>query len=91
MSVPSENTAVDAAVATAAEKLRRDVGSPRAGHAAMPVTRAMFDQLMVPCYAPAPFVPVRGEGSRIWDQNGKLVARASSTCMKLRQDRPTTT
>jgi succinylornithine aminotransferase len=68
MSVPSENTAV----ATAAEKLRRDVGSTRAGHAAMPVTRAMFDQLMVPCYAPAPFVPVRGEGSRIWDQNGKL-------------------
>ena len=68
MSVPSENTAV----ATAAEKLRRDVGSTRAAHAAMPVTRAMFDQLMVPCYAPAPFVPVRGEGSRIWDQNGKL-------------------
>jgi succinylornithine transaminase family protein len=68
MSVPSENTAV----ATAAEKLRRDVGSTRAGHAAMPVTRAIFDQLMVPCYAPAPFVPVRGEGSRIWDQNGKL-------------------
>jgi uncharacterized protein (TIGR00369 family) len=25
------------------------------------------------------------------DQSGKLVARASSTCMKLRQDRPLTT
>ena len=38
----------------------------------MPVTRAMFDQLMVPCYAPAAFVPVRGEGSRVWDQSGKM-------------------
>jgi acetylornithine/N-succinyldiaminopimelate aminotransferase len=32
----------------------------------------MFDRLMVPCYAPAPFVPVRGEGSRVWDQQGRL-------------------
>ena len=40
--------------------------------AALPVTRELFDQVMVPCYAPAPFVPVRGEGSRIWDQSGKL-------------------
>ena len=40
--------------------------------AKVPVTRAMFDQLMVPCYAPAAFVPVRGEGSRIWDQSGKM-------------------
>jgi acetylornithine/N-succinyldiaminopimelate aminotransferase len=38
----------------------------------MPVTRAMFDQLMVPCYAPAAFIPVRGEGSRVWDQQGKM-------------------
>ena len=38
----------------------------------MPVTRATFDQLMVPCYAPAPFVPVRGEGSRVWDQDGRM-------------------
>jgi acetylornithine/N-succinyldiaminopimelate aminotransferase len=38
----------------------------------LPVTRAMFDQLMVPCYAPAPFVPVRGEGSRVWDQQGRM-------------------
>ncbi|MFO1307098.1 MAG: aspartate aminotransferase family protein [Burkholderiales bacterium] len=38
----------------------------------MPVTRAMFDRLMVPCYAPASFVPVRGEGSRVWDQQGRL-------------------
>ncbi len=40
--------------------------------ATMPVTRAMFDQWMVPCYAPAPFVPVRGEGSRVWDQDGRM-------------------
>jgi len=37
-----------------------------------PVTRAMFDQLMVPCYAPAQFIPVRGAGSRVWDQQGRM-------------------
>jgi len=36
-----------------------------------PVTRALFDDLMVPNYAPAPVIPVRGKGSRIWDQNDK--------------------
>ena len=36
-----------------------------------PVTRDLFDDVMVPNYAPAPVIPVRGEGSRIWDQNGK--------------------
>ncbi|MDR0587649.1 MAG: acetylornithine/succinyldiaminopimelate transaminase [Burkholderiales bacterium] len=36
------------------------------------ITRDMFDQLMVPCYAPAPFIPVRGEGSRVWDQHNKM-------------------
>ncbi|WP_068828364.1 aspartate aminotransferase family protein [Pseudomonas sp. BMS12] len=36
-----------------------------------PVQRADFDQYMVPNYAPAAFVPVRGEGSRVWDQNGR--------------------
>ncbi len=34
-----------------------------------PVTRALFDEVMVQNYAPAPVIPVRGEGSRIWDQN----------------------
>ncbi|MGE5669516.1 MAG: aspartate aminotransferase family protein [Betaproteobacteria bacterium] len=38
----------------------------------MPVTRALFDQLMVPCFAPAQFVPVRGQGSRVWDQAGRM-------------------
>jgi len=35
------------------------------------VTRALFDEVMAPNYAPAPVIPVRGEGSRIWDQNDK--------------------
>jgi len=35
------------------------------------VTRALFDEVMVPNYAPAPVIPVRGKGSRIWDQNEK--------------------
>ncbi|MDF7760880.1 aspartate aminotransferase family protein [Kosakonia cowanii] len=34
------------------------------------VTRENFDQWMLPVYAPAPFIPVRGEGSRLWDQHG---------------------
>jgi len=40
--------------------------------ASVPVTRDDFNRLMVPCYAPAPFVPVRGEGSRVWDQEGRM-------------------
>ncbi|MHA6494626.1 aspartate aminotransferase family protein [Pseudomonas borbori] len=36
-----------------------------------PVQRADFDQVMVPNYAPAGFIPVRGEGSRVWDQSGR--------------------
>lgn len=35
------------------------------------VTRADFDRVMVPNYAPADYIPVRGHGSRIWDQAGK--------------------
>ncbi|CAE6932621.1 MULTISPECIES: aspartate aminotransferase family protein [Pseudomonas] len=36
-----------------------------------PVQRADFDQFMVPNYSPAAFIPVRGEGSRVWDQTGR--------------------
>jgi len=36
-----------------------------------PVQRADFDQVMVPNYAPAAFIPVRGQGSRVWDQSGR--------------------
>lgn len=32
--------------------------------------RSLFDDVMVPNYAPAPVIPVRGEGSRVWDQDG---------------------
>ncbi len=35
------------------------------------ITRENFDQWMLPVYAPAQFIPVRGEGSRLWDQQGK--------------------
>ena len=35
------------------------------------VDRSTFDQVMVPNYAPQAMVPVRGEGSRVWDQTGK--------------------
>jgi len=40
--------------------------------ASMPVTRAMFDELMVQCFAPADFIPVRGIGSRVWDQQDRM-------------------
>ncbi|MDN4503956.1 aspartate aminotransferase family protein [Alteromonadaceae bacterium BrNp21-10] len=36
----------------------------------MNVTREMFNEVMVPNYNPAAFIPVRGEGSRVWDQKG---------------------
>ncbi|MHA2937255.1 bifunctional succinylornithine transaminase/acetylornithine transaminase [Vibrio sp. RC27] len=35
------------------------------------VTRSDFDQYLVPTYSPAPFIPVKGEGSIITDQQGK--------------------
>jgi acetylornithine/N-succinyldiaminopimelate aminotransferase len=36
-----------------------------------PVTRETFDEVMVPNYAPQPIIPIRGEGSRVWDQEGQ--------------------
>ncbi len=35
------------------------------------VTRELFDEVMVPNYAPAAIIPVRGEGSRVWDQQNR--------------------
>lgn len=32
------------------------------------VTRGWFDEVIVPTYSPAAFIPVRGQGSRLWDQ-----------------------
>ncbi|WP_346795526.1 aspartate aminotransferase family protein [Halomonas sp. Bachu 37] len=34
-------------------------------------TRSDFDQYMTPNYSPQQVIPVRGEGSRLWDQKGK--------------------
>ena len=36
----------------------------------MNLNRAQFDEVMVPNYAPAAVIPVKGEGSRVWDQDG---------------------
>ena len=36
-----------------------------------PVTRQTFDDVMVPVFAPASFIPVRGSGLALWDQSGK--------------------
>lgn len=38
---------------------------------AMQVGRADFDRVMVPNYAPINMIPVRGAGSRLWDQQGR--------------------
>lgn len=39
-----------------------------------PVNRALFDDVMVPNYAPSAVIPVRGQGSRVWDQdNNELI------------------
>ncbi len=35
------------------------------------VNRALFDEVMVPNYAPANVIPVRGLGSRVWDQHDR--------------------
>ncbi|WP_058910356.1 bifunctional acetylornithine/succinyldiaminopimelate transaminase [Entomohabitans teleogrylli] len=35
------------------------------------ITRDTFDEVILPIYAPAEFIPVKGKGSRVWDQQGK--------------------
>lgn len=35
------------------------------------LTRELFDKVMIQNYAPAQFIPVKGDGSRVWDQAGK--------------------
>lgn len=37
----------------------------------MKITRDLFDDVMVPNYAPSAVIPVRGQGSRVWDQENK--------------------
>lgn len=36
-----------------------------------PVNRQTFDEVMVPVFAPASFIPVRGSGLDLWDQEGR--------------------
>ena len=33
------------------------------------ISRSLYDQIMVPNYAPLNMIPVRGKGSRVWDQD----------------------
>src|SRR6476659_9673915 len=61
-----------AAQAAVAATSRRDAIAPSGEASTVPVRRALFDEVMVPCFAPAPFIPVRGEGSRVWDQDGRM-------------------
>lgn len=35
------------------------------------VNRELFDEVMVPNYSPSAVIPVRGLGSRVWDQEGR--------------------
>jgi acetylornithine/N-succinyldiaminopimelate aminotransferase len=35
------------------------------------VSRATFDEVIVPTYAPSPVMMVRGKGSRLWDDTGR--------------------
>ncbi|MEZ8130251.1 aspartate aminotransferase family protein [Enterovibrio norvegicus] len=35
------------------------------------VERKLFDEVMVPCYAPMTMIPEKGKGARIWDQDGR--------------------
>ncbi|USE67938.1 aspartate aminotransferase family protein [Pseudoalteromonas maricaloris] len=37
----------------------------------MTINRELFDDVMVPNYAPSAVIPVKGEGSRVWDQKGR--------------------
>lgn len=34
------------------------------------ITRSLFDDVMVPCYSPMAMIPVKGEGAKLWDQDG---------------------
>ncbi len=34
------------------------------------VERSLFNEVMVPCYNPMEMIPVKGQGSRVWDQDG---------------------
>jgi acetylornithine/N-succinyldiaminopimelate aminotransferase len=42
----------------------------KSGTARPAVTRDLFDEVMVPNYAPGQMIPVKGKGSLVWDQEG---------------------
>lgn len=44
---------------------------PQISAASLPVSRATFDEVMVPTYAPSAIVPVRARGLDLWDQEGR--------------------
>lgn len=50
-----------------------------------PVSRELFDEVMVPNYAPGAVIPVRGKGSRVWDQDDRefvdLAGGIAVTCL----------
>ncbi|HTQ01976.1 MAG TPA: acetylornithine/succinyldiaminopimelate transaminase [Casimicrobiaceae bacterium] len=60
------------AQAIVAATARRDAALAPSSASTLPVSRETFDEIMVRCYAPASFIPVRGEGSRVWDQAGRM-------------------
>ena len=37
------------------------------------VQRSWFEDVMVPCYSPMEMIPVRGQGSVVWDRRGERV------------------
>lgn len=50
-----------------------------------PVSRPLFDDVMVPNYSPSAVIPVRGKGSRVWDQDDRefidLAGGIAVTCL----------
>ena len=50
-----------------------------------PVNRPLFDDVMVPNYSPSAVIPVRGKGSRVWDQEDReyvdLAGGIAVTCL----------
>ena len=51
----------------------------------MNLNRSLFDQVMTPNYSPAEVIPVKGKGSRVWDQEGTeyidLAGGIAVTCL----------
>ncbi|MFP1453300.1 hypothetical protein ACLB1N_27465 [Escherichia coli] len=48
------------------------------------ITRATFDEVILPIYAPAEFIPVKGQGSRIWISKARSMS-ISRVALQLRR------